>query len=138
MSAQIVRVNYFRITVRDRPGEAHRILSTLASSSVNLLAFSIIPFGGERSELTVFPEDEHALAVAAQDAGLVMDGPNRAILIRGDDQLGAFAEIHRQLADAGINVFLSTGVTSDRGRFGYTVHVRDEDFEQAAHVLGAS
>jgi hypothetical protein len=45
-------------------------------------------------------------------------------------------EIHRKLFDANINIYASSGVTADCGRFGYLVHVKEEDFERAAMVLG--
>jgi hypothetical protein len=137
MGAKISAVEYFHTTVVDRPGEAYAMLSRLASSGVNLLAFNAVPAGEDRTQLVLFPESVPELAAAAERAGLVLDGPHRALLIRGDDRLGAFAEIHRTLADAGVNVYASSGVTADCGRFGYVVYVRAEDVDQAARLLGA-
>src|SRR5690606_6441725 len=48
---------------------------------------------------------------------------------------GALADIHRELRDAGVKVYASTGVTDGEGRFGYIVYVRELDFEAAASVL---
>lgn len=58
-------------------------------------------------------------------------------LSRGDDKLGAFADIHRMLSDEQINVYASSGVTDGRGGFGYVLYVRPEDYQRAAVVLGA-
>jgi hypothetical protein len=57
-------------------------------------------------------------------------------LIRGDDELGAFAQIHQKLADAGINVSASSGVTDGKGGYGYIVYVATHDFRSAAAALG--
>lgn len=136
MALSIRRVSYFRATVHDRPGEAYQILSTLTGAGVNLLVFSSIPVGGDNTQLTLFPEDVDQLAGAAEKVGVPLTGPESALLIQGDDRLGALADIHSCLFDAGVNVFASNGVTDGRGGFGYVVHVRPADFERAATALG--
>jgi hypothetical protein len=135
MAAEIRRAEYFYLMVRDRPGEAYTLLSRLASAGVDLLAFSAIPMGGETTQLVLYPAEATKLLAAAEQAGLVLTGPQRAFLITGDDQLGAIAEIHGTLAREKINVFASSGVTDGRGGFGYLLHVRPEDFERAAQTL---
>lgn len=45
MAYSIKRLDYFYVTVKDEPGEAHKLLSTLADIGVNLLAFTIVPAG---------------------------------------------------------------------------------------------
>ena len=136
MATQISRVQYFYCNVRDRPGVAHRLLSSLATSGVNLLAFNAIPMGLDQTQLMLFPEDAHPLARVAENEGLLLDGPQYALLIRGDDELGALAQIHHQLADAGVNVSAASGITDGKGGFGYVVYVAAEDFASAAAALG--
>lgn len=136
MATHISRVQYFYCTVRNRPGEAYTLLSRLAASGVNLLAFNAIPMGPERTQLMLFPEDANPLARLAEDEGLLLDGPQYALLIRGDDELGALADIHQHLADAKVNVSASSGVTDGKGRFGYVVYVAPEDFGEATAALG--
>ncbi len=138
MSAEVRRVDYFYLLVKDRPGEGYRMLSRLAGEGVDLVAFTAVPMGGETTQLVLFPADTQTLLSAARLMGLALTGPEQAFLITGDDKLGAFAEIHRKLADAQINVFASSGVTDGRGGFGYVLHVRPEDFASAAQVLGTS
>lgn len=136
MSANIRRADYFYVTVRDVPGAAYRLLAELAGAEVNLLAFSAVPMGPEHTQLTVFPENTTQLARAAEHAALVLTGPNRAFLIQGDDQLGAFVDFHRKLFDAGVNIYASSGVADGRGGYGYVLYVKSEDFDRAAHALG--
>jgi hypothetical protein len=137
MAPQIIRSEYYNATVKDRPGEAYRLLERLASSGVKLLAFSAVPMGHDQTQLMLFPSDNLKLMRVAQEAGVTVSGPQHALLIRGDDKLGALTEIHRKLYDANINVYASSGVTAECGRFGYVVYVKEEDFEQAALVLGS-
>jgi len=136
MSVSIRCVDYFNTTVRDRPGAAYEVLSRIAAAKVNLLAFSAVPIGVEYTQLVLFPDDAKELSKAAEEQGLTLSGPNRALLVQGDDQLGAFANIHRQLSEAQINVFASNGVTDGHDGFGYVVYVRPEDFDRAAKILG--
>jgi hypothetical protein len=136
MAFRISRVDYFTTTVHDRPGEAYKLLSQLADLGLNLLAFTAVPVGPLRAQLTIFPEDPRRMADAARKAALVLDGPHPALLVQGDDELGALARIHGRLSDASINVYASSGVADGRGSFGYLIYVRPEDFERAAEVLG--
>lgn len=136
MSQMVRPVDYFHATIHDRSGEAYTILSSLAEAGVNLLAFSASPAGATAAHMVLFPEDTQALVNYASRSGLVLSGPERALLVQGDDQLGALAKVHRQLADARINVFASNGVSGGQGRYGYVIHVRANDFDAAAQALG--
>lgn len=136
MAAKIQRVDYYHCNVRDRPGAAYHLLADLAAGGVNLLAFTAVPVGADLVQLTLFPDDVDALARAAEKEGLSLTGPDKALLIRGDDELGALAEVHRKLYDQGVKVYASSGVTGGAGRFGYVIYVRPEEFPDAARTLG--
>ena len=136
MTSRIRNVEYFHATVKDRPGEAYQLLSQLARSGVNLLAFSAVPAGIEHTQLMLFPESVEALLRTAASTGLVLTGPQHALLIQGDDELGALADVHRRLFDADVNVYASTGVADGQGGFGYVLFLRSEDIGQATATLG--
>jgi len=136
MAINIRRVDYFYTTVKDQPGEAHKLLSQLADQGVNLLAFTAVPVGPMHTQFSLFPADSRATADAASKAGIELDGPYPAFLVQGDDELGALAGIHERLGAANVNVYASTGVTDGQGSFGYVLYVRPAKFEQAATVLG--
>lgn len=136
MTMSVRRADYYTTTVADQPGEAYRLLSHLAGAGVNLLAFTAIPVGPARTQLTIFPEDDGALVHAAKAASIAIDGPHPAFLVQGDDTLGALAGIHEKLFDAGVNVYAASGVTDGAGSFGYLVYVRPDDFAEAARALG--
>ena len=136
MAFQVRRTSYFYVSVRDRPGEAYRILSRLADLGVNLLALTGIPMGPEHTQLTVFPQDEAKFKAAVSGARIAADGPHPALLVQGDDQLGVLADVHERLQDAKVNVYASYGVADGRGWFGYVVYVRPEEYDQAGRALG--
>jgi hypothetical protein len=135
MAHTIRKVDYFYTTVHDRPGEALRFLNALADLGVNLLAFTAIPSGMMSTQLMIFPEDSFKLTDQSERVGFELDGPHRALLVQGEDVPGAVVQIHERLADARINVYASTGVSSGGGRFGYILHVRPGEFQSAADAL---
>lgn len=136
MPFTIRRVEYYYTLVKDKPGEAYKLLNLLASTGVNQLAFSAIPVGPDSTQLAVFPDDPAKLVNEARKTGIHLDGPHHALLIQGDDDLGALAGIHQKLFEANINVFASSGVTDGRGSYGYLIYVKEDDFRRAAETLG--
>jgi hypothetical protein len=135
MPVNVRRIDYFYARVEDVPGEAYKMLSTLADLGLNLLAFTAVPIGPEHTQLALFPKDTAKMASEARRSQLELDGPHRALLVQGDDELGALAGIHAKLYEANVNVFASSGVTDGQGSFGYVLYVRPEDYERAAAAL---
>jgi hypothetical protein len=112
------------------------LLATLANLGVNLLAFTAVPIGPLHTQLTIFPEDSAKLANEAKMDRLVLDGPHPALLVQGDDELGALAELHMKLMKANVNVYAATGVADGGGSFGYVIYVRPEQYSLAVAALG--
>jgi len=135
MPFTIQRVEYYYTTVKDQPGEAYKLLNMLAGMGVNQLAFSAIPVGPNSTQLAVFPEDPAKLVSEAKLSSMHLDGPHHALLIQGDDELGALAGIHQKLYEADINVYASSGVTDGQGSYGYLIYVKEDDFDRAAKTL---
>lgn len=136
MGNKVRKVDYFYCTVQDQPGESYKLLSLLADVGVNLLAFTAVPSGLLNTQFTLFPEDSDKLKAEAKKAALIIHGPIPALLVQGDDELGALTEIHKKLYDFGVNVVASTAVTNGKGGFGYVIYVRTEQFNAAVSALG--
>jgi hypothetical protein len=66
----------------------------------------------------------------------MLSGPRPALLVQGDDEMGALAGMLEQLAHANVNVFASYAVADGKGHYGDLILVRPEHFEHAAKVLG--
>lgn len=136
MAFTISRVEYYYATVRDELGAAYRVLSQLAERGVNLLAFTAVPSGPSLAQFALFPEQPAKLVGEARAAGLSLDGPHHALLVQGDDELGAFASVHERLFKVGIDIYASSGVVDGRGSFGYVMYVREDQFGRAVETLG--
>jgi hypothetical protein len=135
MAIRVRAVEYFYIRVENEPNKAYELLEQLASEDINLLAFSAIPFGPNHVELSIFPERAEIFQAVAEGSGWKVTGPQHAILIQGDDRLGAVAEIHRKLQAAGVRVYASNGVTDGQGRYGYVIYTKEGDHLAAAKAL---
>ncbi|MFC1523858.1 hypothetical protein ACFL6N_03615 [Thermodesulfobacteriota bacterium] len=135
MAFTMRQVEYYFTTVKDQPGEAYELLSLLEDMGVNLLAFTAVPVGPNSTQLTLFPEDPLHLKSQTGKSGMTLDGPHLAILVQGDDELGALVEIHRKIFEAQVNVYASSGVADNKGSYGYLIYVKPDDFERAAQAL---
>lgn len=137
MADKVRRVEYYYVTVSDKPGEGLKILSALKNAGVLLLAYYAFPTGGGKAQLDLVPEDPSKFKQAANAAGFALTGPRRAFLITGDDRVGAAAEHSKKLADAKINVTAVTALGAGSGRYGMILWVAPADYEKAASALGA-
>lgn len=131
MNTLVRRVEYFYITVRGEPDDAFDLLNHLAEQGVNLLALNTLPIGPETMQLTLFPDDPMRLKNAALAAKIALDGPHSALLVQGEDRVGALARLHTRLHHAGVNVYASNAVVDGVGKFGYVLYLRSEDADRA-------
>ncbi len=132
---QTKKVEYFHSTVSERPGTGAAMLEALARNEVNLVAYSATPTGPINTLCTLFPEDSDRLIQAAQKEGLTLEGPHCALLVEGEDRIGALDEVFRKLYDASIDVYSSTAIASRKGLFGCLIYLRPRDIERAWSVL---
>lgn len=137
MPDQIRRIDYFYVTVSDKPGEGARVLAALQAAGVNLLGISAFPHGARRSQLDLIPEDSGAFAKAAKTAGLKLSKKKRGFLIQGEDRSGAVADVASRLAEANINITSAQVFCAGSGRYGGMLWVKAPDLRKAAKTLGA-
>src|SRR5437870_13389234 len=98
MADTVRRVDYYYVTVPDKPGEGERILSAVKESEIKLLAYLGFPSGGGESQVDLVPEDPASFRRAAERAGLARSDANRPFLIGGDDAAGAVTNTAATLA----------------------------------------
>jgi hypothetical protein len=137
MADTVRRVEYYYVSVPDKPGEGERILSALRQSEVNLLAYLGFPAGGGQTQIDLVPEDPAAFRNAADSAGLALSEAKRAFLIQGDDRVGAVSDVIAKLAEGNINITAAAATSAGSGRYGMILWVAPTDYERAAHALGA-
>lgn len=134
--ADIIRVvEYFYLTIADKPGEAGRVLKVLADAGVNLVAVSGFP-EARRAQLDLIPADPAAFKQVAKQAKWKVVGPKRGFLVQGDDRIGAIGDLLERLGAAGINVTAIDAVAVD-SRYGAIFWVAAKDVKKAAALLGA-
>ena len=66
----------------------------------------------------------------------MVDGPHPALLVQGDDELGALVEVHQRLFESRVSVYASSAVTDGAGSYGYVLYIRAEDYPRAVAALG--
>jgi hypothetical protein len=135
MATTVRSVEYYYAIVRDELGAAYRVLSHLADRGVALFAFTAVPSGPSIAQFALFPEDPRKLEDEGRSAGLTLDGPHHALLVQGDNELGALARVHERLFASGVDIYASSGVTDGRGSFGYIIYVREDQIGKAADAL---
>ena len=135
MADAIRVVEYFYVTVPNKPGEGARLLDTLRREGVNLLAFSAFP-AGRQSQADFVPEDAAAFRRVAKKAKWKVKGPKKGFLVQGDDRVGAVSDLIGALAAAKINITALDAV-SVRGRYGAIFWVAPKDLKKATKIAGA-
>ena len=138
MALTIKCVEYYYTTVEDKHGKAYWLLKHLSQQGVNLIAFTVFPLGGNRSQMDFVADNTENLQSAATAAAIPLTGPKRAFLVQGKDDVGAIVELHQKLSQSGISVHAASGVNDGEGRFGYVFWVKPGTFDNAAAALGVS
>jgi hypothetical protein len=138
MADEIRRIDYYYVSVPDKPGEGARILTALQQAGVNLIGISAFPHGARRSQLDLIPEDSAILAKAAKAAGLKLSARKSGFLIQGEDRAGAVADVVKNLAEAKINVTSAQVFCAGANRYGGMLWVKAPDLRRAAKALGVA
>jgi len=132
----IRKVDYFSILVPDTPGQTFRVLQTLVSAGINLLACNGFP-RGRRAQIDVVPDDSGKFNRAVKKAGLAFAPKKSGFLMQGEDRPGALAEHLNKLAIARINVTAVEALSPGGGRWAAILWVKSADVERAGRVLRA-
>jgi hypothetical protein len=126
-------VDYFYITVPNKPGEGARALDLLRTEGVNLLAFSAFP-AGRKTQADFVPEDSAAFRRVAKKAKWKVTGPKKVFLVQGDDRVGAVADLIGALAAAKVNITALDAVSVHHS-YGAILWVAPKDLKKAAKAL---
>jgi predicted amino acid-binding ACT domain protein len=135
MKDHAIRIDYFPVTVDDRPGEGAKISAELKRRGINLLALHGFPTDKGKAQIDLVPEDSSALTSVARELGWTLGQKKTAFLIQGDDRVGAVAEIHDRLAQGGISLVAESAVSAGSGRYGCILWVDPKDVEKTATAL---
>ncbi len=137
MAYKARKVDYFAMTIADKPGVAAEILEVLRRARVNLLGFTGFP-RGSRGQIDFIPDDSAAFKAVARAAKWELHKRKTGFLIQGNDRPGAVESLLSRLAGAGINVTAIDAVCAGKGRYGALLWVDPQDVRRAATALRAS
>jgi hypothetical protein len=137
MAYESCAVDYVYLMVKDRPGEGAAVLEALKHAGIDLLAFSGFPAKGGKAQLDVVSRDIPGVKRVAKACGWKLSPVKRGFLVRGDDRVGAVADVVRKLADAKVNVTALDAVSAGNGRFAMIFWVKSASRAKAAKVLQA-
>lgn len=131
MDFNVRQIDYNNIAVEYRVGDASKLLSMLARNGIDFLAYKATPVDSKRTVFTLFSDDARKMAEVAEKEGFSVDGPYSAILVKGDEEVGALAAIYEKLSQANINVDESSGIAHINEGYGVILYVKQQDCRKA-------
>ncbi len=137
MPDEVCTVSYAYVVVKNQPGEGAKVANALKEANVNLLALSGFPVGKTKAQVDLVTQDVDGLKRVAKANKWKLSSVKKALLVQGEDRVGAVADIVSKLAGAKINIISVQAVAAGAGRYGAIVWVKPASFAKAAKVLGA-
>ena len=134
MNGSVQKVDYFKVMIPNKKGEAARVLNAFQKEGVDLLAFSGFP-RGKKAQLDFVPKDSQQFVQAAKKSGVKVGRKKACFVFQGADRTGAIAEILSRLAEAKVNVTALDGVAAGEGRYGAILWVKPADVGKTAKAL---
>jgi hypothetical protein len=138
MADTVRRTEYYYTEVPDRPGAGAKVLNALKAAHVNLIACIGFPTNADRAQLDFVPTNRRAFLAATRKANIKLVGPKSAFLIKGQDRVGAVADIVTKLAEAHINITAMNAISVGRGGYATILWVKPRNVGRAARILGVS
>ncbi len=112
------------VKIGNHPGDLARLLSTISTRSINILAYCAY---SERDNgiVHIVTEDPQRAQAALTEAGYEFK-TNLVVVVAATDRVGAAAALGARLADAGINILYSYASSSGGDEF-HAVFKTDKD-----------
>ena len=132
MAVQRVTVN--RIAIEDRPGALQEVLTAAADSDSNILHLAAFSVGVGKGEVYLVPDKSDALKDYAKSKGMELE-EYAGFLLSGIDRSGVGATVTKPIADAGVNIVLSSANVVG-GDYYLLIVVEQKDADATAKALG--
>jgi len=131
----VEQVAVSRIEVEDKPGALQEVLAGAAAAGASILHLAAFATGGGKGQAYFVADKPGSMKEYAGLKGVSLE-EYTGFLLTGAEMVGAGAEVTGPLADAGVNLVLSTA-TVVGGEYFLLLVVKKSDAEAAAGALGA-
>jgi hypothetical protein len=101
------------VILEDRPGTLADVGEALGKAGINIEGGCGFPCEGE-GVFHILVEDAAAARRALEETGLEVRGERQVLVLEVEDQPGAFGEVSRRIANAGVNIDLVYLATNSR------------------------
>ena len=101
------------VILEDRPGTLADMGAALGKAGINIEGLCGFPCEG-KGVIHVLVEDAAAAGRALEEIGLEVRGERQVLVLEVEDQPGAFGEVSRRIANAGLNTDLLYLATNSR------------------------
>ena len=137
MAYRVRKVNYCKMTVSSRAGQAEKVLGAIKEAGIDMYAFSGFPTKAGKSQIDLISDESAAIRRLAKKSNWRLSKTKKAFLVQGNDQIGAIHKIFKKLADEKIDVTAADAVAAGVGRYGMILWVKPKVYNRAARVLKA-
>ena len=137
MAQEVCKVDYYSITVSNKPGEGAHLLKAFSEAGVNLVGLWGYPKGAGKAQIDIVPEEPKAFSAAAKKLKLKVGKKQVGFFLQGDDTVGACAEVFEKLAVVKVNVRAVQAASAGCGCYGMFLQVATEDVRKATKALDA-
>ncbi|GMR11611.1 MAG: hypothetical protein BMS9Abin28_2447 [Anaerolineae bacterium] len=101
------------VILEDRPGTLADMGQALGNAGINIDGWCGFPCEG-RGVIHILVEDAAGARSALEEGGMQVDGERDVLVLDIEDRPGAFGDIARKIADAGVNFNLGYLATNTR------------------------
>lgn len=116
------------VILEDRPGTLADMGQALGGAGINIDGWCGFPCEG-RGVIHILVEDAAGARQALEEGGMEVTGERDVLVLEVEDRPGAFGEIARKIADAGVNLDLGYLATKTR------LVIGADDLEKAQAAL---
>ena len=134
MASRVDRVDVWRGTVADSPGELGKVLKTLREAGANLEFLFARPWKEGRAAFFIAPLQGAAQCRAAKSARIIKWTDMPSLRVRGANKSGLAARIAGALGGAGINIQGLSAMGVGKGSMFY-IALKKADLAKAQRVL---
>jgi len=101
------------VILEDRPGTLADVGEALGKAGINIDGLCGFPCEG-KGTLHILVEDAAAARRALEEIGLEVRGERQVLILELEDRPGAFGDVTRSIANAGVNIDLIYAATNTR------------------------